>query len=157
MLKGIGSVSFEDGTVFLGAGSGYASDDGELEGVLPQQVALGSADVVLLVENGSADDGDGVLGGSVVAGHLHVQLADGSVQRDISVLFVHVVDTGSGLVAEDDAKGLDMVGFALMDFVDGEDLALSALGLELPAEVVPELGFGDDRVSGEESEGVDFR
>ena len=45
----------------------------------------------------------------------------------------------------------------LLDFVDGEELALSALGLELPAEVVPELGFGDDRVSGEESEGVDFR
>ena len=49
-----------------------------------------------------------------------------------------------------------MVGSALEDFVDREDLSLGALGLELPAEVVPELGLGDDIVASEESDSVDF-
>lgn len=49
-----------------------------------------------------------------------------------------------------------MVGSALEYFVDGEDLSLSTFGFELSPEVVPELGFGEDLVSGEESDGIDL-
>ena len=92
----------------------------------------------------------------MVTGHLGVKLADGSVDGDVSVLLVHVVVGSPGLVPQDDAEGLDMVGPPLEDLVDGEDLSLGSLGLELTTEMVPELGLGDDLVPGEETDGVDF-
>ena len=49
-----------------------------------------------------------------------------------------------------------MIGPPLEDLVDGENLALGSFGLELSTQMVPELGLGDDFVSGEESDGVDF-
>lgn len=108
------------------------------------------------MEDGSADDGDGVGGGAVVAGHFSVQLTDGAVQRDVTVLLVHVVVASPGLVAEDNAEGLDVGGSALEDLVDGEDLSLGALGLQLATQVVPELGLSDDLVPSEEADGVDL-
>lgn len=92
----------------------------------------------------------------MVAGHLGVQLADSAVERDIAELLVHVVVARARLVAEHDAEGLDVGGPALEDLVDGEDLSLGALGLELPPQVVPELGLGDHLVSREEADGVDL-
>ena len=92
----------------------------------------------------------------MVACHFSVELTDGSVERNITVLLVHVGDSGSGLVPEDNAEGLDMVGSALEDLIDGEDLSLGALGLELSPKVVPEFRFGDDFVFGEETNGVYF-
>ena len=62
----------------------------------------------------------------------------------------------AGLVAEDDAEGLHVIGSALEDLVHSQDLALGALGLELPTQVVPELGLGDHLVAGEEADGVDL-
>ena len=35
-------------------------------------------------------------------------------------------------------------------------MTLGTLGLELTSEMVPEFRFGDDFVSGEESDGIDF-
>lgn len=139
----------EDGSVSLVTGPGHSADYGELDVVLPEEVGLGPADVVLLLEHGRPDDRDGVSGGPVVACHFHVQLAHCPVQRHIPVLFVHVVDAGAGLVPEHDSEGFDMIGSPLIDFVDGQDLALCSFGLELPAQVVPEFGFGDDFVVGE--------
>ena len=60
----------------------------------------------------------------------------------------------AGLVAHDDAISLDMGGTLLEDFVDGEDLSVRGLGLELFAEVVPELRLGNHLVAGEQSDGV---
>lgn len=151
-----GLGGFEDSSVSLVAGSGDSSEDGELDVVLPEQVGLGSSDVVLLVEDGSSDDGDGVPGGSVVTGHFHVELADSSIERDVSVLLVHVVNSGSGLISEDNAEGFDMVGSFFIDFVDGKNLTLSCFGLELPSKMIPELGFSDNFVGSEQSEGIDF-
>ena len=48
-----------------------------------------------------------------------MKLTDGSIERDVSVLFVHVVVSGSGLISEDDAEGLDVIGSSFEDFVDG--------------------------------------
>lgn len=92
----------------------------------------------------------------MVSGHFGVELADGSVEGDVSVLLVHVVVASSGLVPQDDAEGLDVVRPLLEDLVDGEDLSLGALGLELASQVVPELGLGDDPVLGEQTDGVYF-
>ena len=85
-----------------------------------------------------------------------MQLTDSSVQSGVSVLFVHVVDSSSGLILEDDAESFDMTWSSFKDFVDWKDLALSAFGFEKSSQMVPEFGFGDDVVSSEQSEGVDF-
>ena len=66
----------------------------------------------------------------MVTGHFLVQLADGSVEVSISVLLVHVVDTSSGLIFQDDSEGFNMVRSFFKDFVYGEYLTLSALGLQ---------------------------
>lgn len=54
----------------------------------------------------------------MVSGHLHVQLADCSVERNISVLLVHVMHGSSGLVTQDDSEGLNMIWTTLIYFVD---------------------------------------
>ena len=95
LLEGVGSVGLEDGSISLVAGSGDGSKDGELELAVSVEVALGPSDLVFFVENRGSDDRNGVLVGSVVTSHLHVELTDGSVEGHVSELFVHVVDAGS--------------------------------------------------------------
>ncbi len=82
----------------------------------------------------------------MVTSHLSVELTDCSVKGNVSVLFVHVVVSSSGLISKDDAEGLDVIGSFFEDFVDSQDLSLSSFGLELATEMVPEFGFGDDFV-----------
>ena len=157
MAEGVGPSSSEDASVSPLAGAVGSPEDGKPELVVSELDALGSPDFVLLVEDGSPDDGDGVGGGAVVSSHLSVQLAHGSIQRDISVLFVHVVVSSPGLVPEHDSESFDMSWLALKDLIDCKDLSLSTLGLELSAEVIPEFGFGNDFISSEQSDGVYFR
>ena len=54
----------------------------------------------------------------MVTGHFLMQLTDGSVEVGISVLLVHVVDSGSGLIFQNDAESFDMVWSLLEDLVD---------------------------------------
>lgn len=93
----------------------------------------------------------------MVSSHLGMELTDGTVQGDVTVLLVHVVVASTRLIAEDNAEGLNMGGFALEDLIDGQDLSLGALGLELASQMVPELGLGDHLISGEETDGIDLR
>lgn len=120
-------------------------------------MGAGSANIILGVEDCSADDRDSVVGGTMVSTHFHMELADGTVEGDVSVLLIHVMDACAGLVAENDAIGFNMIGSAVKDLVDGKNLPLSRLSLELSAEVVPELGFSDDIIAGEEPDGIDLR
>ena len=55
----------------------------------------------------------GVVVGPVVAGHLHVELADSTVERGVSELLVHVVLSSSRLVSQHHSVGLDEVGSLL--------------------------------------------
>lgn len=146
----------ENSSVSLVAGSWDGPEDGELNIVVSEEVRFGSSDVVFLAKNSGSDDGDGVSGGSVVTSHFHMKLTDSTVKGDVSVLFIHVVDSSSGLISEDDAESFDVVGSFFVDFVDGEDLALSSLGLELPSKVIPEFRFSNDFVGSEKSQSIDF-
>ena len=92
----------------------------------------------------------------MVTSHFLVKLAHCSVQAHVSVLLVHVVNSCSWLILEHDTEGLDVVGSSFEDLVDWEDLSLCTLGLEESSQVVPEFAFGDDVVSCEQSEGIDF-
>ena len=54
----------------------------------------------------------------MITSHIHVELTDSSVEGDISVFLVHVVDSGSGLVSEDDAESFDMIGSFFVDLIN---------------------------------------
>lgn len=118
LMEGVGSAGFEDSAVSPVASSGASPENGKSDLGVAELNGSGSSDFVLGLKDGSLDDRNGVRRGSVVAGHFCVELADGTVEGDISVLLVHVVVSGSGLVPEDNAEGLNMVGFSLEDLVD---------------------------------------
>ena len=139
----------EDSSVSLVAGSGDSPEDGELDFAVSVEVRFGSSDVVFLGEDSGSDDRDGVSGGSVVTSHFHVKLADSTVEGDVSVLFIHVVDSSSGLISEDDAESFDVIGSFFIDFVDCKNLTLSSFSLELPSKMIPEFGFSNNFVGGE--------
>ena len=156
MTEGVGSVGLEDGTISLVAGSADVSEDGELDVAGPELEGPGPSDFVLGLDDGGLDDGDGVGRGSVITGHLSVELTDGTVEGDVSELLVHVVVSSSGLIPQDDAEGLDVIGSPFEDFIDGQDLSLGSLGLVLTTEMVPELGLGNDFVASEQSDSIYF-
>ena len=147
LSEGFWATGFENATVAPVTSSCNGSENWEFETVFSEEVRARPADIVLFVKNSGSDDGDGVSMGSVVSGHFHVELADGSVERNISVLLVHVVDACPGLVPEDNTESLDVIGSAFVDFVDGEDLTLSAFGFKLSSEMIPKLGFGDNIIA----------
>lgn len=131
-------------------------ENGKLELAVSELDASGPSDLSLFIEDSSSDDGNGVGRGAVVSGHFCVELADCTVQGHISVFLVHVVVSSSGLIPENDTEGLHVVGLALENLVDGKDLSLGALGLELSSQVVPEFGLCNDVVAGEETDGVNL-
>jgi hypothetical protein len=95
LSKGIGSVSFEYGSISLVTGPRGSSENGKSELVASEEIGLGSSDFVFLVEDCSSDDGDGIGGSSVVSAQLSVELTDGSVEGDITKFLIHIVVGGS--------------------------------------------------------------
>ena len=73
---------------------------------------------ILVCNNASLDDVDGISSSTVSTSDFVVQLSDGSAKRVVSVFFVHVDDIISGLVLHDDTVVSDGVGVSLMDFTD---------------------------------------
>merc|ERR1712216_882666 len=60
---------------------------------------------------------------AVATGHLLVHLADSAVDGHVTVLLVHVVRVGAGLVPEPDAVVLGLRGGTVEELVDCEQLA----------------------------------
>ena len=71
------------------------------------------------LDSGCLDDRNTAMADTVTRSHLLVELLNGTVEGDITVLLVGVVDTGTGVVTNPDAKVLDSGGILLEDFVDG--------------------------------------
>lgn len=92
----------------------------------------------------------------MISAHFHVHLTDGSVESGVSVLLIHVVHVGSGLIFNDDSEGFNVSWLSFEDFVYRENLSLSALGLEKSSQMIPELRLGDDVAPCEESQCIDF-
>ena len=95
MTECVRSCGSEDVSVSSLTGTVGSPENGKLELAVSELDAPGSPDFVLLVEDCSSDDGDGVGGSAVVSGHFSVKLTDCAVQGDISVLFIHVVVSSS--------------------------------------------------------------
>ena len=64
------------------------------------------------------------MGSAMSTGHLHVHLGDGTAERHVSVLLVHVDDDGSGQVANNQAVGSD-AGSLLLENLHNERLETS--------------------------------
>ena len=92
----------------------------------------------------------------MVTSHFCVKLTDGPVDRDVSVLFIHIVVSGSGLISENDAESFNVIWSSLKDFVHGENLSLGTLGLELTSQMVPEFGLSSNFISCEKSDSIYF-
>lgn len=75
----------------------------------------------------------------MIACHFHMKLANCTIERHITILLVHVVDAGPGLVAEDDAESFHVVRSALIDLIHRENLTLGTFGLQLLPQMIPEL------------------
>ena len=54
----------------------------------------------------------------MITSHIHVKLADSSVEGDISVFLVHVMDSSSGLVSKDNTESFDMIGSFFIDLIN---------------------------------------
>ena len=139
MPEGVWSVSLEDSSVSFMTSSGNSSEDRELNLIVPVLNASWSSDLFLLVEHCCSDDGNSIRGGTMVSCHFRVQLADCSIEGNISVLLVHIMVSSSGFISEDDSESFDKVRSFLKDLICGQNLTLSTLSLKLTSKVVPEF------------------
>ncbi len=111
--------------------------------------------------------------GSVTGGHILVQGVDSGNAGHLTVLLVHVVGTGAGVVADPDAEVLDLLGALLGDLaqsassppflsstrthlVQRDDLTVRLLDLAELAEEVPEPRLGDNIVGRKNTHAVDL-
>lgn len=113
--------------------------------------SLGSCDGLHL------DDLDGVGTGTMTSAHVTVALCNGTTDRQVTVLAVHVVCARTGIVTQPDAKVLDFNGRCLVHLLQGDNLASGLLELLQLAQEVPETGFGDNVVGSEDTHLVQRR
>ena len=66
-------------------------------------------------------------------------MRNGTVESVSAVLLVHVDGVSAGLVSENNAVVLDVIGILLEDLACGDDFTLDLADLVLTLHVIPEL------------------
>jgi len=155
LLDGGGGVGLEGGSVFLLSGSGDELGDGESELGVSVDLVDGSSASILSGDRAGSKDLDGIVSSSVLAGHLHVHLGDGTVEGDVSVFSVHVVLARSGLVSDGNTVSLDDSGVLLVDLLARDDLTVSSLQSVEELGLIPELRSSNNLILSEDSHGDD--
>ena len=107
--------------------------------------------------NAGVTDLDGGGTGTVTGRHFGVQLFHGTAQRSITVLFVHIVAAGTGVVAKRNTVHVDNVGVLLHDFTHGKDVAGGFFHFAVLMQKVPETRFRLDGGFGKDLHAVDLR
>ena len=110
-----------------------------------------------ILQSACSDDLNRVSGGAMSTSHLHVHLRDSSAERAISVLLVHVNGTSASEVTKDNAVVSDDASLFLEDLGSVDDLTLNLTDLMLSLHEIPELGSGENLVSGEHAHSVKSR
>lgn len=95
--------------------------------------------------------------GTVAGSHILVESLDGLGAAHLSVLLVHVVGAGAGIVTDPDAKVLDLERALLVDDVERDDLAVGLLDLAQLHQEVPEAGLGNHGIGREDAHAVQLR
>ena len=94
---------------------GVAVRQRELEVLGQKLLDVGAADVLGLLNLNDLEDVDRPEAGTVTGGHVLVEGLDGVGAGHLTVLTVHVVSAGAGVVADPDANVLDLEGVLLVD------------------------------------------
>ena len=87
-------------------------------------------------------------------GHILVQRLNSIGSCHLSVLLVHVVGAGAGVVSNPDTKVLDLEGSLLVDLVESDNLAVRLLDFSQLHQEVPESRLGHDIVGSEDAHAV---
>jgi len=66
---------------------------------------------------GNTDDLDGAGAGTVAGSHVRVASLNSGVAGQLTVLLVHVVGAGAGIVTDPDTEVLDLKGLLLVDLI----------------------------------------
>lgn len=139
MFECVWSVGLEDGSESSMAGSWDSPENWEFELAVSIEVAVGSSDVGLGLQDWGSDDWNGILWSSVVTCHILMELTDCTVQCYISVLLIHVRDACSSLIPQNNSVSLYEVRSLLEDLIYWQNLALGALDFSLSSQMIPAL------------------
>jgi len=91
---------------------------------------------------------------TVSGGHILIEGLDGIGAGKFTILLVHVVSSAAGVVADPDSKVLDFLRTLLMDHIQRHNLTSALFDLPELLKEIPEAGFSDDSVGGEEAHAV---
>lgn len=89
-----------------------------------------------------ANDLDRAEPSTVATRHLRVELVNGASESQVTILAVHVVGAGAGVIFEPDGVILDDAGVAFNKLVDVQNLARGLLHFVHLVQKVPEAGLG---------------
>ena len=121
---------------------------GELHGVATFQV--------LGFDDPGADNLNGTGSGSVSTGHFVVELRDGAAEGHVTELPVHIVRARSGGVTQPNSVILDDPCVLLFDFNAIHNFTRRLFHFTELMHVIPEFGFGNHRIGGEQEHAVGF-
>ena len=88
--------------------------------------------------------------------HFSVHLFNGTAKGDVTVLFVHIVAAGTGVVSKRNTVHVDDVGVLLHDFTHGKDIAGGFFHFAVLMQKVPETRFRLDGGFGKDLHAVDL-
>ena len=97
------------------------------------------ATALAALDNGSADNLEGLGTDTVTSGHFLVKGSDGFSKRSATELLVHVVCTGTGVVTEPDTKVLDNIGLLFKELTDVYNFTVGSLQVVVSLDKVPEF------------------
>ena len=95
-------------------------------------------------------DMDAVGLGTMAGSHVTIGLCDGAGYRHVTVLAVHVVVAGSGVILEPHSEVLDGASALGENFLAGKNFSTGFLHTTKHRNKVPETGLGDDLVASED-------
>jgi len=147
------SVSLEGGSKCLCWGSLALINLGETDASVVERNNCLSLDIANFQHAGS-DNLDGLSSGTVLTGKVDVKLRNGTGESVSAVLLVHVDGVSAGLVSENNAVVLDVIGILLEDLACGNDFTLDLADLVLALHVIPELGASENGIASEDAHSV---
>jgi len=105
---------------------------------------------VLRGDDPGADNLDRAKASTMATRHLGVELVHGAREGQVTVLAVHIMRAGAGVVLDPDGVVLDDAGVAFHQLVNVQNLARGLLHLVHLVQEVPETGLGHHLVGRED-------
>jgi len=102
----------------------------------------------------TSDDLDGVVPGSMPGSHIDVTGGNSLLNRQVTVLPVHVVGSRSGVISQPDSVILHLLWVLLIDTLTGDNLTSGLLELTQLTQKVPKPGLSNDMVGSKDSHPV---